>query len=175
MSNGTGNTTRGDVNHVVMPGHAGVSEQFSPAHCAITIVGDWGGGPQNSDDLIQYWWGVTPNKVFLPTGPAAHSIIWTLNVGGLTAQQGGVWSAAGWDDHNGGVNAIGGITMDPDSDWDSGWGVPTKRAGGHRGYYQLDIPAGANISPRRTFGYTVRWTVGGSRSHFDPELEGGSE
>ncbi len=169
MSNGT---TTGDVNHVYQPGHNGASKTFSPAHCAITIVGNWQGQP-NSDGLIQYWWGVTPNKVYLPQTPHQHTITWSLDIQGLSAGHTHAWASADWDD-SGHIGDPGGIVMDTDdpNPWLPAWGTPKRIAGGN---YELVIPEDSGIVYKTTFKYTVMWTLGASRASFDRVLEFGVE
>lgn len=155
-----------DVNHVYGPGHnrGNTDMMFNPIHCAISIVGNYG-----NTQLIQYWWGVTPDLICFPKGNPPRTVYWTLDARGIEADKGSYWGSAGWDDA-GNDGDTGGIVMKQPG-WDPNWGTPERD--GHK--YKLVIRAGTQISFDTKYGYNVCWKIHGQSHQFDPELEVGED
>jgi hypothetical protein len=151
-----------DVNHEYGSGHNknNTSMMFNPIHCAISIVGNLG-----HNELVQYWWGVTPDLICFPKGNPRRTVYWTLDVRGIVSDKGGVWANAGWNDNG----TTGGIVMK--SGWNPAWGTPVRDGD----KYKLEIPPGTTISTDTKYGYNVNWQVDGKTATFDPELEVGED
>ena len=132
-------------------------KQFSKVHCHITILGNYKG-----NKLCQYWWNVTPDKMYIKSR-GQREIIFHLHIMGIVSGATDVWAA-----DRCGYAASDGVKFNDPSN------RITCAPGNDDRTYIATIP-GSLDGQHTGIKYTVNFQVGGTDYSCDPELEIGMD